>query len=105
VITQFDVFENRAPDARRAYPLLVVLQSDLVDLPDSRVVAPMAPRNATAYRTHRLHPLVMIGDTAYVVVVSRLFPIPIRGVGAPVANVRHARVELIAALDILFVGV
>ena len=43
-MAQFDVFVNPIVAARRAYPFVAVLQSDLADTGRDRIVAPLAPR-------------------------------------------------------------
>jgi hypothetical protein len=45
-MAQFDVLENPIPRARRAPPLVMILQSDLAETGRDRVVAPLAPEAA-----------------------------------------------------------
>ncbi|MBA2538168.1 MAG: CcdB family protein [Deltaproteobacteria bacterium] len=60
-MTQFDVFDNPIAAARRAYPLVTVLQSDLANTGRERIVAPLAPRAKLRGTAGRLTPHVEIG--------------------------------------------
>jgi toxin CcdB len=104
-MAQFDVHANPVPGARRAYPWVVVMQSDLLAGSRSRLVAPMAPRVALPQAPGRLTPAVHLEDSEYLVLVPSLASLPERDLGSPVGSVALQRQLLLAAVDYLFFGV
>jgi hypothetical protein len=72
---QFDVFANPIVAARKAYPYVVVLQSDATRGEGEEIVAPIAPRKSLSNAAGRLTPIVRIGSADYVVLVPALTPV------------------------------
>lgn len=105
MISQFDTFPNPVTAARKAYPLVVCLQSELVAGGATRVVAPLAPRRALADVSGRLAPVVSVDDSGYVVLVDRIVNLPVRDLSHRVANLGRHRDALLGAIDLLFYGV
>jgi len=104
-MAQFEVFANPIPAACRAYPYVVVLQSDLAEQSQDRVVAPLAPRQSLAPVAGRLTPIVRIGAGEYVVLLPGLTTVSTRDLAEPAGSLAAARSELLAAVDYLFFGV
>ncbi len=104
-MAQFDVFANPVVAARRAYPLVVILQSDLIAAGDEKVVAPLAPRRGVSAVAGRLSPVVQIDETEYIVLVQSLTKYPARDLGRRSANLTHHREALLGAVDLLFYGI
>ena len=102
---QFDVFVNPIPAARRAYPYLVVLQSDFAQGARDQIVAPMVPRNSLAKTVGRLTPTVTIESTQCTVLVPELAAVRRRDLDRCIGSLSNARTELLAAIDHLFFGV
>ena len=101
---QFDVFTNPIAATRRAYPLLVVLQSDLAENSENRLVAPIVPRSSLAKVAGRLTPIVTIDSTEHVVLVTALTGIRSDGLRQPVSSLAACRGDLLDAVDYLFFG-
>lgn len=97
-MAQFDVFRLRGG-------LLVVdLQTDLIGMEASRVVAPL--REAGRYAAFPgLTPLVEVDGTAWIVRVQELAAVPGAELRTPVASLVADREALKRALDILIDGV
>lgn len=104
-MAQFDVHPNPVPAARQAYPWVVVMQSNVAASSRSRLVAPMAPREAFAPSPGRLAPVARFVDADYVVLVPALVSIPARDLETPTGSIAAHRAELLAAIDLLFYGV
>ena len=104
-MAQFDVHPNPIPAARRAYPYVVVLQSELADIGRERIVAPLAPSESFARTPGRLTPTVRIDSTQYVVLVPSLAGIASQELGNRVGSLAESRGPLLAAVDYLFFGV
>ncbi|HUH01661.1 MAG TPA: CcdB family protein [Kofleriaceae bacterium] len=102
---QFDVFENPIARARRAYPFVAVLQSDLAETGRDRIVAPLAPRALMPGTVGRLTPHVQMLGADHVLLVPGMTTVladdlrELRGQLAPYRD------EIVAALDYLFLGV
>lgn len=104
-MAQFDVFVNPILQARRAYPYVAVLQSDLADTGRDRIVAPLVPRARFTPLAGRMTPQVQVGDVDHVLLVPML-------AGMASGDLRELRGQLVAhreaivaALDLLFLGV
>jgi toxin CcdB len=104
-VNQYDVFENPITRARRAFPLVTILQSDFADTGAERIVAPLVPRARISGVAGRLMPIVTVLGAEHVLIVPRMAAVP-------AADLRHSkdrlvpfRNEIVAALDLLFLGV
>jgi toxin CcdB len=102
---QFDVYANPVSSARRAYPLIICLQSDLLSDGTEVVVAPMVPRRSLAGAAGRLTPAVAIDDQEYIVLTNSLTSVPARDLVQRTANLLAYRQQLMAAVDLLFFGI
>ena len=97
-MAQFDVFRLRSG------VLVVDLQTDLIGLDSSRMVAPL--REAGRYAAFPgLTPIVEVEDKAWIVRVQEMAALPGSELRNPVANLVAQRDALKRAVDILFEGV
>ena len=101
---QFDVFRNPVPHARRAFPWVVALQSDLAETGRDRVVAFLAPRANFDALPGRLMPLVTVESKEYVLLIPSLTNLPAVDLKRVVDNIGARRDAIAAALDYLFIG-
>ncbi len=101
---QFDVFRNPVPQARRAFPWVVALQSDLADTGRDRVVAFLAPRAKFDALPGRLMPLVQVESQDCVLLIPSLTNLPADDLQRVVDNVGARRDAILAALDYLFIA-
>jgi toxin CcdB len=101
---QFEVFVNPITAARRAYPFVVVLQSDFAATTRDRLVAPLVPRGALAPTAGRLTPIVEIDSQEHVVLVSDLAGVRQRDLDMPICSLAPRRADLLDAIDYLFFG-
>jgi len=102
---QFDVFVNPIVAARRAYPYVVVLQSDFAQGAREQIVAPAVPRKSLAKVAGRLTPVVLIESSEHVVLVPALAGVRRSDLNQRVSSLAAARTDLLAAIDYLFFGV
>jgi toxin CcdB len=102
---QYEVFENPIPRARRAFPFVSVLQSDLAETGSDRIVAPLVPRSRIAGTVGRLMPIVQVAGVDHVLIVPRLVPMAATDLRTAKDNLTSSRNEIVAALDLLFLGV
>ncbi len=103
---QFAVHRNRNEATRARFPLLLDVQSDLLEPLNTRVVVPLSP--ATQARTRvmdQLTPSLSVSGKDYVMMTPQLAGISARELGPVVEVLSSARGTIIAALDLLITGV
>jgi toxin CcdB len=104
-VTQYDVFVNPISQARRTYPYVVVLQSDLAETGTGRIVAPLAPKARLPGTVGRLTPHVRVADVDHVLLVPSLATIEAKDLRELRGKLIAYREMIVAALDYLFLGV
>jgi toxin CcdB len=105
-VNQYEVFDNPIPRARRAFPFVAILQSDLADSGSDRIVAPLVPRAHFGDRVvGHLMPIVKVSGVDHVLIVPRLAAVPAADLRKAKDQLTAHRAEIVAALDLLFVGV
>jgi hypothetical protein len=104
-MAQFDVFVNPIPKARRIYPYVAVLQSDLADTGRERIVAPLAPKARLTGTVGRMTPHVRVADVDHVLLVPSMTAIATVDLREHRGQLLPYRDAIVAALDYLFLGV
>ena len=104
-MAQFDVFVNPRAQARRAYPYLTVMQSDLAETGRDRMVAPLAPKARITAPAGRVAPQVRVSEIDLVLLVPRMEVIDVAQLRELRGRLTSYRDEIVAALDHLFLGV
>jgi toxin CcdB len=104
-MAQFDVFVNPIVATRRAYPLVVVLQSDFARDARDPIVAPLVPRQSMPTVAGRLTPIIAFHGAEHVALVPALMGIRSRDLAELRGSIAAARSELLGAIDYLFFGV
>lgn len=103
-MSQYDVFDNPIPRARRAFPFVAILQSEFADTGRDRIVAPLVPRNRMSATVGRLTPIVKVGGVDHVLLVPRMTAVCATDLRALRDRLTSHRGEIVAALDYLFLG-
>jgi toxin CcdB len=96
-MAQFDV--HRLPGG----VLVVDLQTDLIGLDATRIVAPLREDGVYA-RFPGLTPIAEVEGRRWIVRLQEIAAVPASELGGPVGSVRHLRDELKRGLDILIEG-
>src|ERR1700747_1088139 len=105
-MSQFTVHENKNPATRSFVPFLLDIQTDLLSDLETRVVVPLRPVLALKGQTlKRLTPVFDVEGESFVMLPPELACIPRRELGSPIAQLKHRRAEILAALDFLVTGV
>jgi toxin CcdB len=104
-MAQFDVFVNPLASARRSYPFVVAMQSDLTIDGAEQLVAPIASLDYGRSTGGRVMPAVALQGNNHIVVVPRVAVIRTRDLTEKVSSIAAARNELLAAIDYLFFGI
>jgi toxin CcdB len=103
---QFCVYRNRNAATRGRFPLLLDVQSDLLEPLATRVVVPLAAAAVTRSRMmETLTPLLRVDGKDYLMLTPQLAGVATRELGAEVANLAGERGRIVAALDLLVTGI
>lgn len=103
---QFTVHRNPNPATRGAVPLLLDVQSDLLEELDTRVVVPLHRSSSLKGGVIKtLMPDVEVDGSTYTAVTPQLAGIPKKSLGAKVASLSARRYDIVAALDLLVTGI
>jgi toxin CcdB len=102
---QYEVVDNPIPRARGAFPFVAILHSDLADTGSDRIVAPLVPAAHISGTAGRLLPIVKVLGVDHALIVPRLTALPAAELGGVKDSLSTYRSEIIAALDLLFLGV
>ena len=84
--------------------LAVILQADLLDDRETRVVAPLFPKSEIL-PTARLHPIVRVGRRDYIMATEKMSAILKVDLDRVVGSLEAREYELRRALDLVFIGV
>jgi toxin CcdB len=103
-LRQFDVFPNPSPRTRAEHPYFVVLQSDRLDRFATKIVAPLIAPTKIQFLEHLL-PEVLVKRKPYVIAIPDMAPFPVKLLQPAVANLESERYRILAALDLVFVGI
>ncbi|HWJ06178.1 MAG TPA: CcdB family protein [Steroidobacteraceae bacterium] len=104
---QFAVHRNRNAATKARFPLLLDVQSDLLEELGTRVVIPLTPASSTAKRTtmRTLMPVLAIENREYLLVTPQLAGIAAKELGPVIADLSPDRTSIVAALDLLITGI
>ena len=80
------------------------MQSDLIDVLDTRVVVPLLPVAAAPKRAARLNPVFDLTEGSVALFPQFIAAAPRAALGLPVGSLAHERDRIRDALDMLFLG-
>lgn len=79
-------------------------QANLLDGFNTRIVAPLVPKDEIGSHVSRLNPLFKIDGETYVMLTQHMAAIPVSELGDVVCNLGKYRDDITAATDFLFQG-
>lgn len=102
---QFTVYRNKSARSKTLFPLLVDVQSDLLEDLQTRVVIPLS-KTALLTRNPLSHltPVLKFETEQYVLVTPELAALAHSELGAPTGSLAAQRDVILAALDFLLTG-
>lgn len=101
-MAQLSVYRNLRRSAEHA-PYLVEVHSELVPS-ELRVVIPLVDPDYFGPTARTLNPVLRVAGANYVLSPAEIGSLPRKQLGAPVADLRESRQEIMAAVDFLFNG-
>lgn len=104
-MAQFGVYRNKNPNTKATFPLLVDVQSDLLEDLQTRVVIPLTKAPAlTKKPMGQLTPIIKYEGDSYVLMTPLLAGITRRDLGAVTGSLAERREVIFAAMDFLMTG-
>jgi toxin CcdB len=104
-VSQFFVYENPNRDTKKAYPLLLDIQSNLIEELTSTIVIPLALKRSIGRVIAKLTPVLQIDGVDYVLLTQQISGLDRGGLGRQVADLSIYRYEIITAIDFVISGV
>jgi len=104
-MAQFDVYRNPNPETNIQIPYLLDLQADLLELLNTRVVAPLHTQASISAPIRHLNPILEVGGQKLVLSTAELAAVPVGALGEQVGNAKDYRDDVIASLDFVFTGI
>lgn len=83
---------------------LLDVQTDLVWGLGTRLVVPLLPAEASPRAMRRLHPVFEVENSQFVMATHLMAAVPERSLGAAIGTLDAHYDEIVAALDMIFVG-
>ena len=103
---QFALHRNRNPASRTRFPLLLDIQSDMLEGLATRVVVPLAPASAAREHSMRtLTPTLRFEGKEFLMLTPQVAGIPARELGPVAGDLASDRDTIIAAIDFLLSGI
>jgi toxin CcdB len=105
-MAQFSIHRNRNPRTKATFPLLLDVQSDLLEELKTRVVIPLSRVSAlTRHPVDQLMPVLNLEGEAYVLVTPQLAGMAHGELGPAIGSLTGERNTILAALDFLLTGI
>ncbi len=98
-MAKYDVYKEK-----KSKTLVVIIQADLLDDLNTRVVVPLMPLDSAPKTASGLNPVFEIQGAEYSLVTQFIATVGIKELGARVANLEDHSVEITNALDLLLFG-
>jgi toxin CcdB len=103
---QFALYRNRNPASKTRFPLLLDIQSDLLEVLATRVVVPLVLASAARTRSMRtLTPLLKFEGKDFLMLTPQVAGIPTRELGPVAGDLAGDRDKIVAAVDFLLSGI
>lgn len=105
-MAQFAIYQNRNSHSKKEFPLLLDIQTNLLDSLQTTVVVPLKKLQTNKDKVlTQLTPTLTIESVDYLMLTPQLAGIQRKDLGNAVANVEYARTEILNALDFLLTGI
>ena len=104
-MAQFSVYRNKNPRTKTTFPLLVDIQSDVLEPLNTRVVVPLTRSAAlTKKPVSHLTPEVSFEGDRYLLMTPQLAGVNRTELGSLAGSLAEERQTILAALDFLLTG-
>ncbi len=104
-MSRFDLFVNTDEDSRTTYPYLLNIQTELIEMLNSRVVIPLTPVYPDTALPSILCPKFEIANDQYYLLTHQITTVPTSLLKIRQGTLSVSRTDIINAIDFLLSGV
>lgn len=104
-VAQYDVYPNPSHSAQQGVPMVVVVQSDLLESLSTRLVIPLATAEFADSTPEQLCPRITVQGQGLRALAHLAAPLPARQLKKQIDNIALQANVLVAALDMVLSGV
>ena len=105
-MSQFTVYKNKNSRTKKTFPLLLDIQSDLLNQLHTTIVIPLGKHSIVKEQViTKLCPVIEIDGTKYAALTQQMAGIERALLGAKVTNISGYRSEFIDAIDLIVSGI
>ena len=104
-VAQYDVYPNPSRSAQLGIPMVVVVQSDLLESLGTRLVVPLATAEFAGPTPEKLCPMMTVQGQRLRALAHFAAPLPARQLKKRIDNIALQANVLVAALDVVLTGV
>lgn len=105
-MAQFSVYQNKNSQSKKEFPLLLDVQTNLLDALQTTVVIPLKKFESNKDNVlTQLTPIIKIDNVDYVALTPQLAGIQRKALGKHITIIEYARADVVNALDFLFTGI
>jgi toxin CcdB len=105
-MAQYTIYQNKNSQNKKEFPLLLDIQTNLLDSLQTTVVIPLKKLEANKDKVlTQLTPIFKIDGTDYLMLTPQLAGIQRKELGKAIADVEYARTDILNALDFLLTGI
>ena len=105
-MAQYTIYQNKNSQSKKEFPLLLDIQTNLLDSLQTTVVVPLKKLEANKNKVlTQLTPTFLIDGVDYLMLTPQLAGIQRKELGKAIADVEYARTEILNALDFLLTGI
>lgn len=84
--------------------LYLDVQTDLLPSTGTRLVVPLLPSDRPFKPVRKLHPAFVVGGRSVVMATHLMVAVPERSLGSPIRSLHDQYDQIIAAIDMIFLG-
>lgn len=105
-MTQFTIYQNKNSQSQKKYPLLLDIQTNLLDSLQTTVVVPLQKLEKHKDKVlTQLTPIFVIEGVEYLMLTPQLAGIQRKELGKAIADIEYASTDILNALDFLLTGI
>jgi toxin CcdB len=105
-MAQYTIYQNKNSQSKKEFPLLLDIQTNLLDSLQTTVVIPLKKLEANKDKVlTQLTPIFKIDGTDFLMLTPQLAGIQRKELGKVIADVEYTRTDILNALDFLLTGI
>lgn len=105
-MAQFTIYQNKNSQSNKEFPLLLDIQTNLLDSLETTVVVPLKKLESNKDKVFtQLTPILDIEGIHYLMLTPQLAGVHRKELGKVITDVEYARTEILNALDFLLTGI